>query len=866
MGLGEYARRRNFAKTPEPRSGKVRAGRKKALAYVIQKHAASRLHYDFRLEHEGVLLSWAVPKGPSLDPRDKRLAVRVEDHPLAYGKFEGTIPRGEYGGGTVMLWDRGTWTPDGDVGAGLAQGKLEFELHGERLTGSWRLIRLGGKRAGDEKNWLLMKRTDDEARPASADEIVEREARSISTGRGMAEIAAGKPARKKRARRAKKVRTKSSAKRTASRSVWDPKQLSGARKAALPEFVEPQLATLQDDAPDGEDWIHEIKFDGYRMLARVQNGVTRWISRNGLDWSDRFPDLSDELSALAARTALLDGEVVVLKKNGVSDFQELQQALGDGTKPFTFFAFDLLHLDGYDLRACPLLERKRALAALLGEGGRFVRFSEHVAGNGDDFHARACRAGLEGIVSKLGSASYSSGRTRDWIKTKCSLRQEFVIAGFTRPGGSRTGFGSLVLGVHQGKKLVHAGRVGTGFDRRLLTSLSKRMRTLRVHAPPFADSSGLGPSADVTWIAPRLVAEVAFTGWTSDGLLRHPRFVGMREDKPARDVVRERALHRRGAALSVRTPKRAPAARAKKAPAEAAGSQRVGGIAITHPDRVLEDSAGTTKLDVARYYERVADRILLHAGNRPLSVLRCPSGFSGACFFQKHGGAGVSADVRAIALEDSKGGSEYLYVTNKKGLLGLVQLNAVEIHPWGCRVDKPERPDRICMDLDPAPDVAFARVVEAALILREVLEKLELEPFLKTTGGKGLHVVLPLVRRYEWDEVREFARALARAMTAVEPKLYVDVASKSRRSGRIFVDYLRNGRGATAVAPYSVRARPFAPIATPLRWEELESLRAADTFRVGNIEARLKKLRADPWARMDAAARALPSAKSVKSL
>jgi len=815
---------------------------------VVQEHAASRLHYDFRLEHEGVLKSWAVPKGPSLDPADKRLAVQVEDHPLDYGSFEGTIPAGQYGAGSVLLWDKGSWLPKGDVDAGLRQGRLEFVLAGKKLRGAWVLVKLRSQPAG-ERNWLLIKRSDDAARPARKHSVTEERPESVKSGRSIEEIG-GKVRRV--AKRARKATTARSAKRPPRR---EPRARTTARAAAkaaaaalpeaqrgeLPAFVAPELATLVEAPPPGDDWLNEIKYDGYRMQVRLEKGRARWSTRRGLDWSERFAELSPPLEALPVRRALLDGEVVALRADGTSSFQDLQKALSEGrTSALHYFVFDLLHLDGYDLRPCALEDRKEVLRLLLGRAKGRIRYSDHVEGQGVRFHRDACRLGLEGIVSKHRGQPHRSGRSRDWLKVKCALAQEFVVAGFTRPGGSRAGLGALVLGVHAGGKFRHAGRVGTGFDRATLLRLRRRLDPLRVEAPPFDVPIGAAEARGVTWVRPRVVIEARFTGWTADGRLRHPSFQGVREDKPASEVVRERAV----APTVARTARSRSAAPARRAPSSSAV---VAGIALTHPDRVLYADQGLTKLDLARYYERIAPRLLPHVRGRPLSVLRCPRGEGGECFFQKHGHDTFPEAVRSIEVKEKKGSARYLMVDSVEGLVGLVQMGVLELHPWGSRGDRLEQPDRMFFDIDPAPELPWERVADAARTLRELLARLDLESFLKTTGGKGLHVVVPLARRHDWDEVKAFSRAVAMRIAAAEPRLYLATASKALRRGRIFLDYLRNGRGATAVAPYSTRARPGAPVSTPIEWSELEGRLRSDTFRVGNLEERLRRQRRDPW-------------------
>jgi bifunctional non-homologous end joining protein LigD len=650
--------------------------------------------------------------------------------------------------------------------------------------------------------------------------------------------------------------------------------LPNARRAPLPGFVPVELARLVDAAPDGASWVHEVKYDGYRMLVELDTGDVRWFSRNGIDRSARAARLSPAIASLRARTALIDGELAVVDERGVSHFQELQQALGEKTSAqLTFFAFDLLHVDGYDLRDCALLDRKRLLKALLDRvpAKSGVHFSDHIAGDGPGFLRSACEHRLEGVVSKRADSPYRSGRSGDWLKSKCGNRQELVVVGFTEPQGMRSGIGALVLAVNEHKGLRFAGRVGTGFDQRTLASLRKTLESARTERCPLATPPTAAQRRGVHWVEPRIVVEVAFTDWTADGSLRHPSFVGIRDDKLPKDVVREMPppSHRttrakgtpraRGAgetrvsSARVRAQparsnarKSAPARRATRAASDAGAV--VAGVEITHPERVLDVESGITKLDLARYYERAAPLLLPHIVERPLSVVRCPDTFSGACFFQKHARQTFPRSVKSIALRDSSGPSEYLTIDSLEGLIALAQMNVVELHPWGSRADQLERPDRMVFDLDPAPDVPWRRVVEAALNLRDVLAKLDVDSFVKTAGGKGLHVVVPLARAYSWDKIKEFSHALALELARAEPKQYVAQATKSLRKGRIFIDYLRNARGATAVAPYSVRARAGAPLSMPVAWSALTSVTSGAEFHLEHGVEWKKPYARDPWA------------------
>ncbi|MBP7146343.1 MAG: DNA ligase D [Acidobacteria bacterium] len=829
MGLKEYQRKRDFRRTPEPagtprrRAARRAPAREPGLRFVVQKHDASRLHYDLRLEMEGVLKSWAVPKGPSLDPGVKRLAVHTEDHPLEYRHFEGTIPAGEYGAGTMIVWDRGRWFPEGDPVQAHEKGHLRFRLEGEKLTGGWHLVRTG--RRGDpkdEKNWLLFKDADDDARRSShAAEIVEQLPQSVSSGRTIEELAAG----------AKPRRGTKSARRA---PAPDPAGVPGARKAPLPASIAPQLATLVQDAPPGEDWLHEIKYDGYRALCRIDGRSVVMTSRRGQDWTAKFGRIPQQARELAVRQAILDGEVVVLDEHHRSSFQALQNALGSGARgtELLYYAFDLLYLDGHDLSRAPLLERKKLLGALLEAAPRdcVIRYSDHVQGQGPAFYAEACRHGLEGIVSKLAHAPHRSTRTREWLKVKCSASQEFVIGGFTDPQGQRTGIGALLVGVHEPDgRLRYAGKVGTGFTEKLARELRARLDALAQTECPFANEPPRAIARRAHWVKPRLVGEVTFTEWTRDGVLRHPSFKGLREDKRPQEAIVER-------------PQPVPARAAAKR-----GDETVHGVRLSHPDRVLYPAQGITKRELAEFYVAIADRILPHVGRRPLTLVRCPEGHAKFCFYQKHDRGDFPDPVRTVAIQEQRKVGVYPYIDSVESMVALVQLGTLEFHVWGSRIDNIERPDRIVFDLDPDAAVAWDAVVEAALALRERLAALKLTSFAKTTGGKGLHVVVPIERRSSWDEVRSFSEAIATEMAGREPKKYVAVMSKARRKGKIFIDYLRNARGAIAVAAYSTRAREGAPVSTPVTWDEVEQGVRADAFHVRNLPDRLRSLGRDPW-------------------
>ena len=848
MGLREYRRKRDFDRTPEPAGSARKRREKRKPGFVIQKHAARRLHYDFRLELDGVLKSWAVPKGPSLDPGAKRLAVHVEDHPIEYGGFEGVIPRGEYGGGTVMLWDRGWWEPVGDPAAGYAKGNLKFILHGKKLQGRWALVRMAGRR-DDEKadNWLLIKERDQTALPGSEDAIVARETRSVATGRDMQSIAddadrvwSSKTGEATTKRRAGKLRSAMAAGTVAAaEAAIDPSQIPGARRAKSPPRVSPQLATAAAYAPAGDDWLHEIKLDGYRMLARLRNGDVQLRSRKDLDWSRKFPELIKALSRLALGEALFDGEVVHITESGVTSFSALQNDLSEGTTGrLVYMVFDLLFLDGWDLTGARLEDRKAALHSVLqANAAPTIRYSDHQTGRGAEFFAAACRVGLEGIVSKRRDSVYRAGRGASWIKLKCGEREELVVVGFTDPAGERSGFGALLAGYHtpQGE-LVYAGRVGTGYGTKLLATLRQRLGAIEQRQPTVALPNGLS-SRGVHWVRPELVAEVGFAEWTKDGILRQSRFLGLREDKSAEEVVLDRArLHRR---RSVPSPQ--PPAVGRD------GAAVLLGVRITNAKRLVYPDRGISKLAVAEHYAGVAELILPHVARRPLSLLRCPEGVAGECFFQKHL-TGVSGAIKQVPIAGKDGAETYLFIEDVRGLLALVQMGVLEIHPWGSTVDHPERADRLIFDLDPDEGLGWDRVIASAVAVRDALQGLSLRSFPKTTGGKGLHVVAPIEPMLDWGAAKDFARALVAKLAGEQPHLYTSSLAKKARRGRVFIDYLRNGRGATAVAAYSTRARPGATVSAPLTWQELESGIRSDRFTISNLPERLRSLRADPWA------------------
>lgn len=868
MSLREYHKKRRFSRTPEPRGKAKRAKSATGLRYVIQKHAARRLHYDFRLEMDGMLKSWAVPKGPSLDPSQKRLAVAVEDHPLEYGHFEGTIPQGEYGGGTVMLWDQGTWEPEKDPRRGYRAGKLKFNLEGKKLHGGWMLVRKGGRRsASDEKNWFLFKQRDDEADPD--DDVLETRSKSVESGRSMEQIAEGQSVwrngRKTTSGRAtrkssppRKAATKSKTSRRRTQHGTGVTRLlaqAGATRRSPPNKIEPQLATLVAEAPDGKQWLHEVKYDGYRIICHIDRGRAKLISRNQKDWTDRFAGVAEAAVELPVRQAILDGEIVAMGTDGISRFQLLQNAFRDHqTANLVYFVFDVLYLEGYDLRDLPLAKRKEILAAIVtSTDAGPVRIAESLADRGPEVFKVACEKGLEGIISKRSDRPWRSGRTSDWAKSKCIQEEEFVIGGFTRPRGSRHGFGALLLGYYnRDGELIYAGRVGTGFSDKLLGDMHKQLTKLVRNNSPFKNLSGrTGKARDVKWIAPKLVAQVEFSNWTDEGLLRHPAFLGLREDKPASDVVRDAPAEVPEAAAAPATASR----NGKRDGTRQAAStdSQFAGITLTHPDKILYQEAGITKSELANYYETVQEFILPQVVDRPLALKRCPEGAHKGCFFQKHASAGVSSALRRIPIRDKSGTEDYLLVDDLAGLMSLVQMGVLEIHVWGSRSKNIELPDRLVFDLDPDPAVPWPEVIAAAKHIRDRLADLELPSFVKTSGGKGLHLVVPIEPRVEWPRAKQFCRAVAQQLSADEPKRFVATMSKAARRGKIFIDYLRNDRGATSIAAYSTRARPGAPISVPLAWEELSARITSDHFTVRTLPRRLRKLQHDPWDELDAA-------------
>lgn len=859
MSRADYLAKRDFTKTAEPRGSEPQDRGQKGWLYIIQKHAARQLHYDLRLEHNGALLSWAVPKGPSLDPKQKRLAVKVEDHPLEYGDFEGVIPQGEYGGGTVMLWDRGHWSDDsqGGVEGGLRKGHLRFELHGEKLRGTWNLVRSKGR---DNNEWLLIKRDDEHARPESEFDVKEQLNLSVKTGRTMDQIASERDA----------VWSGTEGLKEPS-PLPDPAEVEGAKKAKFPEKIAPMLASPRTEPPTGEGWVHEVKFDGYRMLCAINNGDVSLLTRRGHDWTHRFPLIAGAASRLGLSSAILDGEVVVLDETGLSDFQALQNVMKDRARGEpVFLIFDLIHLQGYDLTSAPLLERKRLLRAVLSRTGDLttgpLRFCEHLTAPGQTMWDNACKLGAEGIVSKRAAARYRMGdRSKDWLKVRCLTIKDLPIVGFTDPARSRVGIGALIVAERQeqGGNLVCRGKVGTGFDEATLHDLRNRLGQIERKAKPQGLTDvprDIAKSAH--WVEPKLTAEIAFAQITDDGRLRHPTYRGLVEDReadrttpdppppeetmpPRKETSNKKsnraAVYDRGAS-EARSP--ASATPPKKTP-----GLKLLNVAISNPDKILYPNDNLTKRHLVEYWAAVADFAMPEIQGRPLSLVRCPSGIGSGknrkpCFFQKDHPNELGQGLTRVEIIHDEGPKNYAVVTAPAGLVELAQLGALEFHPWGAKSDRPERPDRIIIDLDPGPDVPWSRIVETARGAKQLFDALGLVSFLRTTGGKGLHIVVPIERRHDWDEVKAFSHDVVRLMERTAPNLYTTNVSKAQRKGKIYLDYLRNSRGATAIATLSPRAREGAPVAFPLAWHDLTENLSPQSFNLTTVPNLLKKT---PW-------------------
>jgi bifunctional non-homologous end joining protein LigD len=824
LDIETYNRKRDFSKTKEPRGRKLKG---KGDSFVVQKHEASRLHWDFRLELDGVLKSWAVPKGPSLDPDDKRLAVRTEDHPLDYGTFEGVIPKGEYGGGTVMLWDRGRWEPEPgkDPSKTIEEGHLHFTLDGERMKGEWVMFRLKPRPGERQEPWMLKKVDDDFAKPDEGEALVEQCVTSVTTDRSMAEIAAGA-------------------------DVWHSNRKStgktgrARRRAGVgpPKFRSPQLATLVDAVPSGNAWLHEYKYDGYRLLVATAGGAATAWTRNGNDWSDKFRSIVRAAAKLPAG-CLIDGEAVALDKKGKPSFQLLQSSFKGGDADMAFYAFDLLVDQGEDIAGLSNLERKERLAALLKAASVPIVYGDHIIGKGEKLFEAVCKEGGEGIISKKAGAPYKGERTRNWLKIKCIQRQEFVIVGW-QDSDKRHGFRSLHLGVRDGRTLKYAGKVGTGFDTKMIHDLSDRMRPLEIDEPSLEVPRAA--RRDSHWIEPKLVGEVAYTEFTSGGTLRHPSFIALREDKPAREVVLEKPEK-----LSRPT-------RKKKADPTSAENF---GIKISSADRVIYPGEGLTKGDLANYYAAIEALILVDMAKRPISLIRCPQGRAKECFFQKHDSGTMGPHVKHVPIKESDGEvQDYLYVQDARGILACVQMGTIEFHGWGSKANKIEYPDRLVFDLDPDVGLDFNKVRVAAKRLRALLADLGLVTHPMLTGGKGIHVIAPLDAKADWAKVKSFAERFSRAIAEAEPDMFTANIRKNQRKGRIFLDWLRNQRGATAVMPYSARAREGAPVAAPVAWEELDQVKSGAEYSIRDADELLERASSKLLAGWGQAKQKLPKA------
>ncbi|MEP6784364.1 MAG: DNA ligase D [Sphingomonadales bacterium] len=794
--LDKYNAKRDFAKTAEP-AGK----RTKGLGniFMVQKHDATRLHWDLRLEADGVLKSWAVTRGPSANPDDKRLAVRTEDHPLGYATFEGTIPKGEYGGGTVMLWDRGTWAPiAGKSAKDIDEGHLHFTLDGERMKGEWMLIRLKprGKERGE--NWLLRKVQD--AFAGGSDDLVERCVTSVATGRTMEAIAAGTPAPK-----------------------------SGHVAGKPPVFHAPQLATLVNAVPTGNNWLHEMKYDGYRALVATGGGKAKVFTRSGLDWSAKFPEVAEAAAALDVDSALIDGEIVALDAEGRPDFSTLQSAIKDkGGRGLTMFAFDVLSIGRESLTKLPNIARKARLRAIVPDTG-VIRFADHVIGQGEKLFDVMCKAGVEGIVSKRADAAYSGKRTTNWLKVKCTRRQEFVVVGWSQSEAKSRGFKSLLLGLHEGGKLRYAGKVGTGFDADTGADIRARLDKLTTDMAPVDVPREAARGAH--WVKPKLVAEVAFAEFTAENVVRHASFIGLREDKGAKEVILESPSPlREGVAWELSARTRASLSGTGPTPTPPLKER---GYRISSPDRVIDADSGATKRDLAAYYEAVGAIMLPVLAQRPISLVRCPQGRAKQCFFQKHDAGSFGDAVHAVPIREKNGLTEdYLWIDSIDGILACVQMGTIEFHGWGARSDTVEQPDRLIFDLDPDVGLSFEDVKSAAFDIKQHLADIGLVSFAMLSGGKGVHVIAPLTPQAKWPEVKDFASRFAQALSAAEPNRFVATMAKAKRKGRIFIDWLRNQRGSTAVVPYSARARANVPVSAPVTWEELRKIDSPAKFTI----------------------------------
>lgn len=858
--LDDYNRMRDFSATSEPAarpSGK-KSPKTHALQFCIQKHDASRLHYDFRLELDGALKSWAVPKGPSLDPKVKRLAVHVEDHPIDYATFEGSIPEGHYGAGDVIVWDRGVWIPQEDPAKAYAKGKLKFELQGEKLAGLWNLVRT--HMPGKQEQWFLIKHQDSAARPQSDYDVVVAEPDSVLSDRAIL------PKKAKSAAKPKPV------KKPARKAAEKPSApLTGARKAKMPETLKPELATLVEKAPDGE-WSYEIKFDGYRIMARIDKGEVKLFTRNGHDWTHKLPLQAQALAALELESAWLDGEMAVANEQGVPDFQALQNAFDSArSEHILYYLFDMPYLNGVDLREVPVEERRAALATVLKTvEAPLLRFSDAFAEAPDALLNSACQMQMEGLIGKRLGSPYVSRRSSDWIKLKCKHRQEFVVVGFTDPKGARNGFGALLLGLHDedSGELRYAGKVGTGFNEATLMRIYEQLKPLQVKKPAVVNPPSGFDAKGVHWLKPTLLAEVAFAEMTKEGSVRHAVFHGLRDDKPAKDITEERATvvsddAKKKNAASKKTASAAKAATASKtadskaAPGKAAKKAAeapsqlgvgAGKVRITHPDRVIDATSGTTKMQLAQYYAEVAEWILPELKDRPVALVRAPDGIAGELFFQKN--AERLAIPGITVLDKQLTGQPIMIINSAEALIGAVQMSTVELHTWNGTSRDLDKPDRFVLDLDPDPALPWKSMVEATQLTLTVLDELGLKAFLKTSGGKGMHIVVPLTRKLDWDEVKDFSHAIVSHIAKLLPERFSAVSGPKNRVGKIFIDYLRNGLGATTICAYAARTREGLPVSVPVFREEVAELKGGNQWNIHTVQERLAEVGNEPWAEM----------------
>jgi bifunctional non-homologous end joining protein LigD len=852
--LDDYNRMRDFSATSEPAAVK-RSGRKTAkdhaLQFCIQKHDASHLHYDFRLELDGALKSWAVPKGPSLDPKVKRLAVHVEDHPLDYATFEGSIPEGHYGAGDVIVWDRGVWIPLDDPQKAYAKGRLKFELQGEKLGGIWNLVRT--HMPGKKEQWFLIKHQDNAARPQDDYDVLVAEPDSVLSERTIVDSP------KKTAEQAKPLKKAPAKPRKQATG-----KLTGAHKAKLPSQLKPELATLVDSAPEGE-WSYEIKFDGYRIMARIEGDQVQLFTRNGHDWTHKLPQQAEALAELGLESAWLDGEMIVANEQGVPDFQALQNAFEVGRSGnIVYYLFDLPYLNGVDLREVAVEERRAALATILGpQKSQLLRFSEAFEETPDALLNSACQMQMEGLIGKRLGSPYVSRRSSDWIKLKCKHRQEFVIVGYTDPKGARSAFGALLLGLHDrdSGELRYAGKVGTGFNETTLKSILAQLKPLQAKSAAVVNPPSGFEAKGVHWLKPKLLAEVAFAEMTKDGSVRHAVFHGLRNDKPAKAITEERAKPvktvesktaekkpaRKTAASKPKAPgKKAAASKTESAPSQA--NLANGKVRITHPERVIDAVSGTTKMQLAEYYASVAEYILPHLKDRPVALVRAPDGIAGELFFQKN--AERLAIPGISTLDKDVTGQPVMMINSAEALIGAVQMSTVELHTWNATQTDLDKPDRFVLDLDPDPALPWKSMVEATALTLTVLDELGLKAFLKTSGGKGIHLVVPLTRKHGWDEVKDFSHAIVSHMAKLLPDRFSAVSGPKNRVGKIFIDYLRNGLGATTICTYAARAREGMPVSVPVFREEVAEIKGGNHWNIHNVHERLAEVGEEPWAQM----------------